>query len=279
MPDCPPDFEKDEQLRSTFVRELTLLQLEGTDDSVHNGNISATSIPRTLVRYWHDFNELPDDVKECLDSWNRLEREGFEIRTFNDLSAKAYIADKFTPCETAAFARCLHPAMRSDYLRMCFVFAEGGMYVDADDVLLGDSWRDIFRDGRLKLQPLCYDIPTRTMVPSSQIWLSDLPTDGRVFYVNNNPIAAPAGHPVLARALGHATQKLLGDGNDLVIQSTTGPGNLTAALATHAHARLSDGSPLDFQLMPNWDDIAETRWDLSYRGDARNWRNVEELGF
>ena len=279
MADCLPDFENDEHLRSTFVRELTLLQLESTDDSVDNGNISANSIPRTLIRYWHDFNELPEGVKECLDSWNRLEREGFEIRTFNDLSAKAYIADKFTSRETTAFARCRHPAMRSDYLRMCFVLAEGGMYVDADDVLLGDRWRDIFRDGRLKLQPLCYDIRTSRMVPSSQIWLSDLLTDGRVFYVNNDPIAAPAGHPVLARALVHATQKLLGDEKVPVIQSTTGPGNLTVALATHAHARLSDGSPLDFQLLPNWDDIAETRWDLSYRCDARNWRNVEGSGF
>ena len=100
-----------------------------------------------------------------------------------------------------------------------------------------------------------------------------------MFYVNNDPIAAPAGHPVLARALVHATQKLLGDEKLPVIQSTTGAGNLTVALATHAHARLSDGSPLDFQLLPNWDDIAETRWDLSYRGDARNWRNVEGSGF
>ena len=96
LTDCLPDFENDEQLRSAFVRELTLLQLKSTDDSVDNGNISARSIPRTLIRYWHDFNELPEDVKECLDSWNRLEREGFEIRTFNDLSAKAYIADKFS---------------------------------------------------------------------------------------------------------------------------------------------------------------------------------------
>ena len=279
MSDCCPDFENDEQVRSTFVRELTLMQLDGTDDSVDNGNIIAGSIPKTLVRYWHDFNELLEDVRECLDSWNRLEDEGFAIRTFNDLSAKTYIAERFTSRETQAFARCRHPAMRSDYLRMCFILAEGGMYVDADDVLLGDRWRDIFRNGKLKLQPPCYDIATGRMVPSSQIWLSDLPTDGRVFYVNNDPMAAPAGHPVLARALVHATQKLLGDEKVPVIQSTTGPGNLTVALATHAHACLSDGSPLDFQLLPNWDDIAETRWDLSYRGDARNWRNVEESGF
>lgn len=276
---CPPDFENDDLLRSTFVRELTLRQIESAPNAVGSSNVSASAIPRTLIRYWHDFNELPGDVKECLDSWNHLDREGFEIRTFHDLSAKAYIADKFGARETAAFARCRHPAMRSDYLRMCFVLAEGGMYVDADDVLLGDRWRDIFRNGRLKLQPLCFDISTSRMVPASQIWLADLYTDGRVFYVNNDPIAAPAGHPILALALARSTGKLLGDEAVPIIHSTTGPGNLTVALATHAHALISAGSPCDFELLRNWDDIAETRWDLSYRGDARNWRNVEGSGF
>ena len=279
MANCQLDFENDEELRSRFMRELTLRQLTSVEGLLGASDTHVRSIPRTLIRYWHDPNELPRDVKECLDSWNRLDCEGFEIITFNDYSAKAYIADKFTARETAAFARCRHPVMRSDYLRMCFVLADGGMYVDADDVLLGNGWRDIFRDGRLKLQPLCYDIPTNRMVPSSQIWLADLTTDGRVFYVNNNPMAAPAGHPVVAGALVRATKKLLGDEETPVIQSTTGPGNLTIALATHAHACLSNGSPPDFQLLPNWDDIAETRWELSYRADARNWRNVEGSGF
>ncbi len=74
---------------------------------------------------------------------------------------RAYIAERYGPREVAAFERCRHPAMRSDYLRMCFVLAEGGLYVDADDVLLGDGWSDVFRDGTLKVQPLCYDVICR----------------------------------------------------------------------------------------------------------------------
>jgi len=101
--------------------------------------------------------------------------------------------------------------MRCDYLRMCFVLAEGGLYVDADDVLLGEGWRSIFRDGKLKVQPLCYDIAAGAMMPSAYIWQSDIPADDRIFYVNNDPIAAPAGHPVLRRALRNATAKLLDD--------------------------------------------------------------------
>jgi len=165
--------------------------------------------------------------------------------------------------------------MRSDYLRMCFVLAEGGLYVDADDVLVGGGWKALFRDGTLKLQPLCYDMSTGVMVSASELRRTDLPTDGRIFYVNNNPIAAPAGHPVMRRALARATDCLLGDEPAPEIQSTTGPGNLTAVLAVHAReAQIRDILP-DFELLLDWEETAEPCWNLTYRGDARNWRNMD----
>jgi hypothetical protein len=227
------------------------------------------------VRFWHDLYDVPPDVRKCLDSWNALRDEGFSFRMFSDASASAYIAERYGPRELAAFARCRHPAMRSDYLRMCFVLAEGGLYVDADDVLLGDGWKDVFRDGTLKVQPLCYDVTARGMVSGSELRRTDLPTADRIFYVNNNPIAAPAGHPVLRRALACATDSLLGDEPAPEIQSTTGPGNLTAALAAHAREVQVCGAPPDFELLLDWEGTAAPCWDLAYRGDARNWRNMD----
>ena len=45
-------------------------------------------------------------------------------------------------------------------------------------------------------------------------------------------------------------------------------------LAEHVHALVLRGKALDFELIRGWDAIAEMRWDVSYRGDERNWRNV-----
>lgn len=196
------------------------------------------------------------------------------MQMFGDVSARTYIAERYGQREVAAFERCRHPAMRSDYLRMCYVLAEGGLYVDADDVLMSDGWKEVFRDGTLKVQPLCYDITVGGMVAATELRRVDLPTDGRIFYVNNNPIAAPAAHPVLRRALARATDALLGD--DLVpeIQSTTGPGNLTASLAAHARELMATGVQADFELLLNWDSAAEPCWNLGYRSDDRNWRNM-----
>lgn len=275
MDSYPLGFEEDDRLRSAFIRELTLQQLDRKVASSTGGLAESALIPKTLIQYWHDPYDVPDDVRACLNSWVQLGEEGFEFQMFNDVSAAAYIADRYGARECEAFARCRHPAMRSDYLRMCFVLAEGGLYVDADDVLLGDGWKYIFRNGGLKVQPLCYDIPSRGMVPASEIWRADLPIDGRIFYLNNDPIAAPADHPVLRRALTRATERLLGEDALPEIQSTTGPGNLTAALAAHARELMIVGAPLDFELLHNWDSIAETRWELSYRGDTRNWRNMD----
>lgn len=273
----PPGFEESDRMRSDFIRKLTLRHLR-LDRSAPRGERAdqTAQIPRTLVQFWHDPNDVPPDVWNCMRSWNALRDEGVAFRMFGDVSAAAFIAERYGPREVAAFARCRHPAMRSDYLRMCFVFAEGGLYVDADDVLLGGGWENVFRDGTLKVQPLCYDVTAGGMVSAAELRRTDLATDGRIFYVNNNPIAAPAGHPVLRRALARATDRLLGDDPAPEIQSTTGPGNLTAVLAAHERESWDgeDSKAPDFELLFDWERIAEPRWELAYRNDSRNWRHM-----
>lgn len=273
----PPGFEEDDRLRSDFIRDLTLLQLQADHKSLESTEESGTTpIPRTLVRFWDDPAGMPIDVQKCVESWAILQDDGVEFRMFNDVSAAAFIDQRFGHREVAAFASCRHPAMRSDYLRLCFLVEEGGLYVDTDDVLLGGGWEAVFRGHTLKVQPLGYDLTTRAMIPAAELRRPDLPRDGRIFYVNNNPIAAPAGHPVLQRALRRATDRLLGSDPAPEIQSTTGPGNLTAALAGHERERQLCATPAvqDFRLLVEWERVSEPRWELSYRDDDRNWRNM-----
>lgn len=272
MEDFPTGFEEDDHLRSAYIRYLTLQQLARCQESPQHQRLSSSgSIPRTLVRFWHDPCDIPPDVRKCMESWDPLRDCGVEFQLFGDDSAAAYIGARYSSREVAAFARCRHPAMRSDYLRMCVVLADGGFYVDADDVLLNRGWEEVFCDGSLKVQPLCYDLTTCAMVSGGQLRRTDLQTEGRIFYINNNPIAAPPGHPVLRRALARSTDRLLGDEPTPEIQSTTGPGNLTAALAAHAR----ESPEVDFELLLDWEQTAEPCWDLAYRGDARNWRNMD----
>ena len=144
--------------RSQFVRQLIL-------DSGESGSSSEPTLPpRCLVQFWDDLTTVPADVQRCLDSWIPLLEAGFERLLFDDVSAARYIALHFTARYQDAFTRCIHPAMRADYFRLCFMVEHGGFYADADDELQGPDIDGPLQDGALKLQPLCYDIATDSMV-------------------------------------------------------------------------------------------------------------------
>lgn len=263
-----------EASRSAFIHTLILEQAERATKEYLLDDQGKNGIPRKILQYWHDPSNLPDDVRACMASWEKLVDKGFELFMHDDVSAAEYIAARYGEREQNAFTRCVHPAMRSDYLRLCFIVEEGGLYVDADDVLIGEDWLHLFDSDRLKLQPLCYDINAGGMMQAPDIWNPDTVSEGRNFYVNNDPLIAPARHPLLIKALARATDKLLGNDPFPEIQDTTGPGNLTIELVAHAKRLRSCGRQLDFEFLQGWDAIAEIRWQLSYREDERNWRNV-----
>ena len=263
----PSDIAEDDRRRSRYVRRL--IQEPGTRDA----RPVRSKLPRVLIQFWDSATTLPADVRECMVSWRRLEEQGFERLLFDDRTAGQFIAQHFGCRFSTAFARCRHPAMRCDYFRLCFMAKYGGFYVDADDVYQGGDSEYLFQDDRLKLQPLCYDISTATMVRAEVFTagLSDSPD--WIYYVNNNPIIAPPSHPVIRLALARSTRILLSRSEERPdIQSITGPGNLTASLVRHAVASELEGRERDFAILPDWDAISVSRWPLSYRCDERNWR-------
>jgi mannosyltransferase OCH1-like enzyme len=216
--------------------------------------------------------QLPGDVGACIESWKQLEAQGFEVRLFDDGGAREFIASRLGRRHESAYLRCYHPAMQSDYFRLCYIFREGGCYVDADDAHNGPAIDRLFDDGRLKIQPLCYDIETKRMVPPEIFTEPGADAPAWIFYFNNNPLLAAPGHPIVEKALANATASLerVTDGALPEIQSTTGPGNLTRSIFELAQL---GGAPWGALLvLRDWEDVASSRWPLSYRSDTRNWR-------
>jgi mannosyltransferase OCH1-like enzyme len=264
---APLAFIEDHTLRSRLVRGL----INTTNRSeLHSG--SEATIPRTIVQFWNNAKEIPLDVKECIDSWQSLEDSGFTHTLFDDQSAADFIRQYFGPRQVLAFEKCSHPAMRADYFRLCFMSQAGGMYVDADDLYLGEPIEHLFSDNLLKLQPLCYDIPSDSM--ADPITTASQEDDSKIFYVNNNPLVAPPGHTIIEDALNRATSSVLSASiEDRDIQKLTGPGNLTISLVTHATELGQKRAMKDFVLLKDWDATAISKWPLEYRADSRNWRN------
>jgi len=259
----------DDRLRSNYVRELLWEASQDTPSP------PANEIPTTIIQFWDNASAIPADVCECLDSWrSAAAAAGLTYTLFDDTSAERCIASSLGSAFAAAFTRCPHPAMRSDYFRLCYIFRYGGLYVDADDVYKGVELRSCFDDGRLKVQPLCYDALSDGMVPAEVFRQPQESASSWIFYVNNNPLVAPPFHPIVRLALARATSLLVGESDARFdVQATTGPGNLTRCLVRHAlTVETSQPEARDFLLLPDWDEVATSRWPLSYRDDERNWR-------
>jgi mannosyltransferase OCH1-like enzyme len=260
--------QEDHRARSDFVRGLVQRCRDG--DVVPAA--FSTKTPKTIVQFWDDLNQLPADVGECILSWRKLDTQGFEIRLFDNGGARDFIARTLGPRYEKAYRRCYHPAMQSDYFRLCYILVEGGCYLDVDDVHRGPPIEDLFNDGRMRIQPLCYDIATDQMVPPSVFTEPGANASTWIFYFNNNPLLAGPGHPIIERTLANATETLeRAAGGELPeIQSTTGPGNLTRAVFELAMEQGETERAL--LILRDWEDIATSKWPLSYRCDARNWR-------
>ena len=255
--------------RSSFVREL----VQRSGGSTIASPSFAIKLPKRIVQFWDNLDRLPDDVRECIETWRKIEEQGVERLLFDKRQARDFIHGKLGIRYLQAFDKCYHPAMQSDYFRLCYILVEGGCYIDADDVYSGSQILHLFNDGRLKIQPLCYDTSTNMMVPATLFTKSGADASSWIFYFNNNPLIAGSGHPLIERALAQATISLDRDiMNSLPeIQATTGPGNLTKSIFD----AVTENSEIEQTLLVlcNWEDVSRSRWELSYRNDARNWRN------
>ena len=264
----PSTLANDHAFRSSYVRQL----VHGSNNLNAVDHSRTGVIPKLIIQYWHDPQDLPADVQNCLESWSPLESIGFTRLLFDDELASKYISAHFGDRYLQAFNRCHHPAMRCDYFRLCFILLNGGFYVDADEVYSGRNFDDYFCDLRLKVQPLCYDTTTDTMV-ETQLFLSERTfSPSWIFYINNNPLISPANHPVIDIALNRANRLLLTNSGKADIQSTTGPGNVTASLVEHALSCERTNEASNFQILADWEEISTSVWPLSYRSDDRNWR-------
>lgn len=224
------------------------------------------------MQFWDDLDRLPDDVRACIETWRVIEEQGVERLLFDKHQAREFISRRLGPRYSQAYDKCYHPAMKSDYFRLCYILVEGGCYIDTDDAYNSSDLQDVFSDGRLKIQPLCYDTATNMMVSPSLFTKPGANAAGWIFYFNNNPLVAGSGHPLIDRALYQATLALEKASEDGLpeIQSTTGPGNLTKSIFD----AVTESGEIEQTLLVlrDWENIAENRWNLSYRNDSRNWR-------
>jgi mannosyltransferase OCH1-like enzyme len=261
------EIAENDDLRSIYVHNNVFEKMRKIEYTTSESSIG---IPRQIIQYW-DSEFVPSDVQIIMETWNQC---GLPRILFNKISAENYIKKYYGEIHVNAFNNCVHPAMRADFFRLCYLYHVGGFYIDADDKYNYRSIEPLFSNSRLKIQPLCYDIAKNEMVEVSCFFNESRNDNNYIYYVNNDPIVSPPKHPLIKLALNRATRSLI---NDLAIfkdiQSIAGPGNLTASLVQHSINLEKNNTDCDFEFILNWDIISTPIWDLEYRKDQRNWRN------
>ncbi|WP_245473444.1 glycosyltransferase family 32 protein [Bradyrhizobium zhanjiangense] len=265
------DSPEHHRQRSEFIRGM----VQRTECALAGRSLREQP-PKTIIQFWHDLQNLPPDVEECIASWARWQEVGFKHVLFDEFTARSYIRTSLGRRYEQAFDRCYHPAMQADYFRLCYLSVEGGFYVDADDVCIGSHIDWLFEDTRLKVHPLCYDIATASMVSTASFLTAETFTPNWIFYFNNNPLIAARRHPVIQLALQRSTEALENsiDGALPEIQATTGPGILSRTIF---ELGVTSGTiEREVVVLRDWDLFAISKWPLSYRNDRRNWRHSNQ---
>src|SRR5688572_21171280 len=253
------EIGEDDQTRSEFVYNFLKTKTPVTPDC-------DLEIPKVVIQYWHCLDELPGDVSKCIDSWKVLKEKKFQFKLFDDVQAQKFINEYYDENYLNAYLKCHHPAMRCDYFRLCYLYIFGGFYIDCDELYSGQKIDILYNNNNIKIQPLCYSLSQQKMV-NIEDFLSDPYDKTNIYYFNNNPIVTPPKHELISIALNRANNILYSRQNIYDIQSTTGPGNLTASVVFYMLQK-SDR----ISVIKNWNDIPCSPWPLSYRNDDRNWR-------
>lgn len=202
-------------------------------------------VPKNIFQYWNA-ETVPDEVQEVMRSWQS--RAGWNYKLFSKRSAVAWLRRAMGPKFARAFSMAGKPAEESDFLRLCLLWSEGGIYADVDDRLVAKP------EQLVELGPglVVFREPFGAL--------------------DNNVICAPPKHPALSRAVVLARNALLRRDKDL-IWLKTGPGLLTRAVALSI---LDDSEDMqgDLTIVPTsqMGRIVQPHIDLPYKHGQNDWR-------
>ncbi|TPV55136.1 tetratricopeptide repeat protein [Aestuariibacter sp. GS-14] len=198
---APDNFQE----KSKFGKCIDTVSIyyQSLDTQQNINTESPNSIPLKVVQFWNT-KIKPRQINLNMQTWSTA--PGFAYDCFSTSSANAFFKgyiDNFA----ATMNKCALPAEQSDYFRLCYLWEHGGIYADADDILVGDLFSLLDTDKNLILMKEPYG-------------------------VGNNFIAVAPKHPVIGAALERAKYAL---NNRLQVMTwfKTGPGLLISSLAEY----------------------------------------------
>lgn len=257
---------------------MSLLSLESASALVgqhrqdHAGDaVAPPTIPRRVMQFWD--KAPPEQIQTLLERTRSLcAGIGVEHVLFDEVGARAYLADHGDREALRAFDIAVHPAMKCDVFRLAYLYFSGGHYVDADIVLRSNLERLFNLPGDL----LVYQWDTQGLSNLCN-WL----------------IGGRAGDPTLLSALQATSRNVLSacerDPQAALknILGVSGPGIFTRGVATDLSRRRNtpDGraEAVRIETVSTAHQLiqlgpAYLKAALNYKSDSRHWLAAGEGG-
>lgn len=203
-------------------------------------------IPRRIFQYW-DSAQAPDELEALMAGW--ADAPGFDYLRLDARAAQQWLFQHYDMVHLNAFRAANHVAEASDFLRLCVLYRQGGIYMDSDNKRTGDAGALIADAGPM----LLFRDP-----------FGALP---------NDVIAATPRHPVIGAAMAMARDALLSREKELT-WGKTGPGLLTRIVAGFLAER-GEAAHRDMRILP----LAAMRVcvhpciDLPYKLTPKYWND------
>jgi tetratricopeptide (TPR) repeat protein len=166
------------------------------------GGGGACRIPARIIQFWD--SDTPRDLRPLMQSWKR-HNPSWHYQLFDARSGLLYLRANFDAAIAVAFEAAREPAAQADLFRLAFLFREGGLYADCDDLCVR-SFDPLLSDG-VEFFGYQEDIGS----------------------VANNVLAAAPRNSIVGLALDQAVQAILRGDADMP-WLCTGPGLLSRAV-------------------------------------------------
>ena len=215
-----------------------------------------------VIQYWdHNPDEQVQKLLGATEAKCTENKIGWEF--FDDARARDFLRHELGTEYLQAYQHCIHAAQRSDFFRYCYLYLNGGMWLDADLVLVAS--------------------PAPLIGQTVPVFLQR-PTHGGI---TNWFLATPARHPLFAQLLEVCLRNLADESHraqcaeqrDILTSTGVVAINRVVARYAHDHLRKKNQQQQPFFVIDH--DLHDRfimqggEWlgqELAYKKDHRAWQ-------
>lgn len=214
-----PIFTYPEVLHESVLVNVNKRQLVEKVHYIESSDLPVQRIPRTIIQT-NESDELSAGLILAMDNIRKYNPE-YKHLYFNDDDCADYISQNFDERTFSAFQTLVPGAFKSDFFRTCYLYREGGVYMDT---------------GFTTFVPLRNIIEENdTFISAEDNRRSEIPknekpeTKTSLYYLHNAFMAAEAKNPILERHISIMIENIETRNYCNDSHSITGPGALGRA--------------------------------------------------